>query len=99
MSYLLLESGAHVLLEDDVSHLLLEGGGVALLITRQLSSSLLAPGASSTPWSIDPERTQLLTELTTPGETTWSEEYSSTLITTSPAPTPWSIDPERTQQL
>ncbi len=73
----------------------------ALVIVLQLHSALInTDSPDPTPWSIDPERTQLLTEATTPDETLWSSEYHSALINTdSPSPTPWSIDPERTQEM
>jgi hypothetical protein len=99
MSYLLLESGSDLLLEDDVSHILLELVGTPLLITQEYHSALIRTSPSLTAWSIDPERTQQLSELTSPGVTMWSDSYSSKVITSSPTPTPWSIDPERTQEL
>jgi hypothetical protein len=71
----------------------------ALVINQVLTSIALVPLEAGDPWSIDPERTQVLTELTSPDETTWASSYSSAAITTSPSPTPWSIDPERTQEL
>jgi len=70
-----------------------------LVVDQQLHSMLVATSLSLTPWSIDPERTQELTELTSPSVDAWSDSYSSTVIRTSPSQTAWSIDPERTQEL
>jgi hypothetical protein len=70
-----------------------------LVITSELHSVVIVSSSSPSPWSIDPERTQELSDTTSPGVTPWSDEYTSTVIRTSSSPTPWSIDPERTQGL
>ena len=75
------------------------GAGTPLLINQQLTCALIASSSSPTPWSIDPNQTQQLSDLTSPSETAWSESYGASVITTSSWPTPWSIDPEQTQQL
>ncbi len=93
-----------IIVKGLLGRLLITGGlgsstFVPLLITQQLHSNLIATSLSPTPWSIDPERTQQLSDTTSPDVTTWSDSYSSKVITSSPTPTPWSIDPERTQEL
>ena len=71
----------------------------SITITRALHSVLISASLAPTPWSIDPERTQELTAMASPGVTVWSESFSSQVIKTSSSPTPWTIDPERTQEL
>jgi hypothetical protein len=75
------------------------GSSTPLVINQELHCVLIATSSAPSPWSIDPERTQELNDLTSPSVTPWSDSYTSTLIKTSPSPSPWSIDPERTQQL
>ncbi len=78
MSFLLLESGGKILLENGIDHLLLEGLGIPpLLINRRLSAVSLSPLANADPWSIDPQRTIQLA----PGaqSTPWSIDPQRTI--------------------
>jgi len=70
-----------------------------LVIPQKLTSVEIATPASPSPWSIDPERTQQLTEATSPDATAWSATYHSAVIAGSSSPSPWTIDPERTQEM
>ena len=66
---------------------------VALVINRPLHGVLLSPGSSSTPWSIDPERTQQIVDADN------FQDFTAKLLTPGSSSTPWSIDPERTQEI